>query len=43
MITLTVLTAFFAIGFMLHGAIKQSKNAMKQVEMPSDPVTQMGR
>ena len=43
MITLTVLTAFFAIGFMVHGAIKQSKQAMGKVEMTPEPVTQMGR
>jgi hypothetical protein len=42
MITLTVLTAFFAIGFMVHGAITLSKRAMAPVEM-AEPVTTMGR
>jgi hypothetical protein len=42
MITLTVLTAFFAIGFMVHGAITLSKRALAPVEV-SEPATQMGR
>ena len=42
MITLTVLSAFFAIGFMVHGAIQLSKRALAPVEV-AEPATQMGR
>ena len=43
MITLTVVTAFFAIGFMVHGALTQSKQALRNVEVTPEPLTPMWR
>lgn len=41
MMTLTVLTAFFAIGFMVNGALRLARHAMAPMEVVADPVTQM--
>ena len=41
MMTLTVLTALFAIGFMVNGAFRLARNAMAPMEVVADPVTQM--
>ena len=41
MMTLTVLTALFAIGFMVNGAMRLARRAVAPIEMAGDPVTQM--
>jgi hypothetical protein len=42
MLTLTLLVSFFAIGFMINGALKRAKVAMATVPV-EEPATQMGR
>jgi uncharacterized membrane protein YfbV (UPF0208 family) len=41
MMTLTVLTALFAIGFMVNGALKLARRAVAPLDVVADPVTQM--
>ena len=41
MMTLTVLTALLAIGFMVNGAVQLARKAVAPIEISPDPVTQM--